>query len=228
MEIKAIIFDCDGTLLNTTPDYLNAMNNTLIHFGLPTINEQEAHSFLGYGTDHFLTCSLKGNLMDSYEEIKKYYLDFYYKHCHEKTYPYEGVNELLKWLKKENYKIAVCSNKPDFILKEIINHIFVNFKFDYVSGQTDEYTKPDKLIFERCLNKIGCSPDEVLYLGDTEVDEKFALNSSVNKYMLVTYGFRSENYLKNNTKPLKLVVNSNCLKSEIENYLKSGEKGDNQ
>lgn len=210
-KIKALIFDCDGMILNTIPDYLNAMNYTLIHFGYNPINQDEIKSFLGYGTDHFLRSSLKVASYSNYDEIKKYYLDYYSKHFYEKTYPYEGINEFLIKAKNMGFKLAVCSNKPDFILKKLISSAFSEINFDYLSGQTDEYTKPNPIIMNRCLNSLKLKPNEVMYFGDTEVDYQFAKNSNILNCIIVTYGFRDKNYLKIQTNPVKFVENSKDL-----------------
>lgn len=209
--INALIFDCDGMLLNSIPDYFSAMNSTLSHFGFKNINEEDTHTFLGYGTDHFLKSSLGNGSYSNYEEIKKYYLDFYSKHFYDKTYSYEGINEFLFEAKRKGYKLAVCSNKPDFILKRLISSAFPNIKFDYVSGQVDEYTKPNKIIMERCLNSLHVKPNEAMYFGDTEVDYLFAKNSHISNCIIVTYGFRDKNYLKIHTNPVKFVENSKDL-----------------
>lgn len=211
MKIKALIFDCDGTLMNTIPDYTFAMNHTLSHFGYPTITQEKAFTYLGYGTDHFLTCALGNKKPSDYEEIKKFYLDFYFDHCFNKTIIYKGVPEFLTKAKEQNYLLGVCSNKPEFILKKIIAAAFPTLSFDFVGGQVDEHKKPDPFLFERCLKKLEVGKEEVAYFGDTEVDQAFATNAKVSSLYIVTYGFRSPEFLEKETKPLEFINHSEDL-----------------
>lgn len=202
-KIKVLAFDCDGTLMNTIPDYLYSMNKALNHFSLPSITMEEAFSFLGNGTDYFLHCAMKGKKEDQFEEIKHYYLGIYKDHFFVDTKIYPGISDFLFNAKKKGYKLAVCSNKPDFILKPLIETSFPNIQFDFVGGQQGKIRKPDPLLLNMLTQSLDVQKDEICYFGDTEVDYEFALNASVRNVFIVSYGFRSEEYLKRVTKPVK-------------------------
>lgn len=101
-KIKVLAFDCDGTLMNTVPDYLYAMNLAMEHYSLPIIKEKEAYSFLGNGTDYFLTCAMRGQKMDQFKEIKEYYLSKYSNHFFVNTIIYPYIEEFLFKAKKKD------------------------------------------------------------------------------------------------------------------------------
>lgn len=201
-KIKVLSFDCDGTLMDTIPDYLYSMNEALGHFSLPPITKEEAYSFLGNGTDHFLHSSLKGKKEGQFEEIKEYYLNVYKNHFFVDTKIYPGIKEFLKEAQRKGYKLSVLSNKPDFILKPLISTAFPEIRFDFVGGQQGQARKPDPLLLNMLKERLRVRGEEICYFGDTEVDYEFALNASVKNVFIVSYGFRTEEYLKRVTKPI--------------------------
>lgn len=200
-KIRLLAFDCDGTLLFTIPDYLYSMNKTMEHYSLPSITEEEAMSFLGNGTDHFLSCSLRGKLTERFDEIKEYYLSVYHEHCYVDTKPYPGVEEMLNRASKKGFKLAIMSNKPDFILNKLIRNAFPNIHFDFVGGQQGKTKKPDPYLMNKALAELSLTPDQAAYFGDTEVDAEFASRASVKNLFIVTYGYRNKEILYETTKP---------------------------
>ncbi len=202
-KIKVLAFDCDGTLMNTVPDYLYAMNLAMEHYSLPLIKEKEAYSFLGNGTDHFLTCAMRGQKMDQFKEIKEYYLSKYSNHFFVNTIIYPYIEEFLFKAKKKGYKLAVCSNKPEFVLKKLIKAAFPSIDFDFVGGQVGPIRKPNPLLLNQVADTLKCSKNEIAYFGDTEVDAEFAKNAFVNNLFIVTYGFRDKKYLMEVTNPIE-------------------------
>lgn len=202
-RIKLLAFDCDGTLLNTIPDYVHCMNEALDDFGLPHITHEEARTFLGYGTDKFVRCSMRGKKTDQVDDFKKSYLEHYSHHFFVDTQIYPGVIEFLTVAKNAGYKLAVCSNKPDHILQNLVRSAFPTIRFDYVSGQRIQgVTKPNPYQLNEIFERFDLKPEEVAYFGDTEVDEQFAKNAFVQSLFIVTYGFREKSFLMKNTTPL--------------------------
>lgn len=202
-KIKMLAFDCDGTLLNTIPDYTYCMNKALDEFSLPHITQDEAKTFLGYGTDKFIRCALKGQIPDKIEEFKDAYLRNYSEHFFVLTQIYPDVTKLLTLAKAKGYKLAVCSNKPDFILQKLIKSAFPTIDFDFVSGQKKQgVTKPDPYLLNELCDTFSLGKSEIMYFGDTEADALFAKNAFVKSLFIVTYGFRDKNFLMEHTNPV--------------------------
>lgn len=203
-QYKVLAFDCDGTLLNTIPDYTYCVNKALDYLNLPHITQQEARSFLGYGTDKLLKCSLKGQKEDEFDKFKEFYLNTYLNHYFVDTQIYPGCVEMLTKANKKGYKLAICSNKPDAVLQRLIKAAFPTIEFDYIAGQKNpNIRKPDPLQLNEIIANFNVSKDEIAYFGDTEVDYQFAKNAFVNNVFIVRYGFRDKSYLNDNVKPIE-------------------------
>lgn len=195
---KLVIFDLDGTLLNTIEDINDALNNALYDHNLRKLSQEECKYVVGSGVKVIIDKTLKIVLGDRYKNEKDDYLmplllkyQEYYEKCQRnKTKPYDGIVELLQKLKDKGIKLAILSNKPHNDTINIIDYYFKGM-FDYVLGQTKENRiKPaiDGIIqIERDLNITNNK--EILYVGDTEIDIETAKNA---KLMMVacSWGFR--------------------------------------
>ncbi|MGI6360030.1 MAG: HAD family hydrolase [Acholeplasmatales bacterium] len=199
--IKLIIFDLDGTLLDTLTDITNSVNYTLNRFNKKPKTEQEIKYFLGQGPRYLLENSF--GEIKNYDEVYQVY-DAYYKiHQNDNTKPYPNVKETLEKLKKMNILLAVCSNKQDEITKSLIEELFPGI-FAFVIGTSEEFMrKPSSDMPNHIMASLGVSNDETLYIGDTETDMKTAMNSNV-RAIAVTYGFRSKEELEI-YKPYKII-----------------------
>lgn len=197
MEIKysTIVFDLDGTLLDTAGDLHNSINLTMNYYGFPTHTRQEVVSFINDGARMLVTRALPESEREHerVSEILKTYLEMYDKHPNEKTFAYDGVVDLVKQLKKQGCKLAVVSNKPDRHTKLLVNFYFGQDTFDYVSGSGDDLPrKPDRLCVDLALEKMGCTDREkVLFVGDSHVDVTTAKNADVD-CVGVTWGFHGK------------------------------------
>lgn len=200
-EAKLFAFDCDGTLMDTIPDYLAAMNKTLLRFGLPPITKSEAMSFLGNGTDAFVKASLKGRRPAPFDQVKDFYLREYESHFFVKTKVYPGIVEFLRELKQKGKLLGICSNKPDFILKPLVEKALPEIRFDFIGGQKGAHRKPNPYLLDLASRELSTPKEEIAFFGDTEVDEAFARNASVGYIFIVTYGFRSPKRLADEVKP---------------------------
>lgn len=219
---KALIFDCDGTLLDTRGDYMMAMNDTLVEFGYHPITLEQITLFLGYGTDYLVKHSLKagGASERIFDQFKPVYLKRYFTHVFVKTKEYPNTTKMLLLAKEKGYKIAVASNKPDPALHELISKAFPAVPFDLVTGQVEgTIPKPDRYMFDKVLKRLDLRPEEVCYFGDTEVDYQFAKNADVKDLYLFEYGFRDKEYLLANTKPKAFLKDMNDLIALIKNGL---------
>lgn len=195
---KAVIFDLDGTLTNTTLDICDNVNLALRKFGYNEITPDEARRFVGNGAKILIERSLKGVMPDNFSEIVDFYNKSYNFCGSPRTFVYEGMKDIIKKLKNDGYLLAVVSNKPQDGTNEVIKTFFGNGIFDYVFGQRDGVkTKPDKQPVEITLNALGVKKDDAVYVGDSEVDVLTARNSGVDG-ITVLWGYRDKELLLEN------------------------------
>lgn len=197
MKFKAVIFDLDGTLLNTIDDLANSMNAVLERSGHPTHGNDAYKYFVGDGMRNLVIRALPEDKRDDASvelclaEMKKEYGNRW----DEKTRPYEGIPELLEALSERGLKLAVLSNKPDNMTQLVISKLLSQWHFDIVAGEKSGVPKkPDPAGAVAIAEKFGIKPGEILYLGDTDVDMKTA--SSAGMYAVgVLWGFRKSGEL---------------------------------
>ena len=198
-SIKAVLFDLDGTLLYTLDDITTATNIPLIKRGLSPITVEECRETVGNGLRNTVKgCMSKRNYEASEEEIDIALseLQEYYRVNHSTfSKPYEKIIEFLQNLE---IPFGILSNKDDDIVKQIIPKVFPNVSFDYVAGSKDGIIKPmPNKVFEFC-KQFNIKPENLLYVGDSEVDYKTAVNAN-SQVTLVTWGYRNkEDILKLN------------------------------
>lgn len=199
MAIKAVIFDLDGTLLDTCNDLANAVNFALNKNGFPTHNPEMFKIFTGDGTDVMITRALPENRRDieTLKKVREDYFEFYNAHSGEFTRPYEGIPELLESLKERGIMLAVTSNKIEFMTQSVIKHYFGD-TFDFVTGQSENVPpKPNPLMVFKAMKNLGVEPSECLYVGDTGVDAKTGKNAGIFT-VGVLWGFRAREELIEN------------------------------
>lgn len=185
-----IIFDLDGTLLDTLEDLHAAVNHTLAQFGCPPRTLQEVRRFVGNGVDQLVRLSLPGLESDpDVGEVIAAYRDYYNAHCQEKTGPYAGIPEALATLAEE-YPLAVVSNKPDSAVKPLCREYFGHIYSLGEKKETPRKPAPDMVL--QAMAAIGV--ENCVYVGDSEVDILTAKNAGV-PCLSVTWGFRDEETL---------------------------------
>lgn len=197
MKYKAVIFDLDGTLLNTIADISDSFNETLKIYSYPTFSEEEYKTFVGKGVDVLIQRILKRlNLPNSeFDKLKQGYIEEYALKQNNKTKPYPGINELLKRLKEKSINVSILSNKPHFQTIDVVKHYFNNFEFDLVYGKKPEFDiKPNPASAIDLITNLKLRADEVLYVGDTDVDIKTAKNAGFDS-VGVLWGFRKKEEL---------------------------------
>jgi len=194
---KLVIFDLDGTLLNTIEDLGHAANYALEKNGLPTHTIASYPFFVGNGVRRLITRVLPEDnrtpaIIDT---LLKDFREFYDVHCCDCTKPYAGIPELLRDLRDQDVKVAVASNKYDAAVQKIINHYFGDIDFVAIQGQVDGVNvKPDPSIVFGILAKAQVPKSEVLYVGDSGVDMETARRACIDS-VGVTWGFRPEKEL---------------------------------
>ena len=194
---KLVIFDLDGTLLNTIEDLGNAANYALSLNGYPTHSLASYPFFVGNGVRNLIRKALPDDMRtDSIiESLLKDFKEYYNEHNTDCTKPYDGIEELLRNLQDNGVKIAVASNKYQQATEKIIAHYFGDIDFVAVYGQREGVNvKPDPSVVCSILSDANVPNGDVLYVGDSGVDMETARRACVDS-VGVTWGFRSEKEL---------------------------------
>ena len=195
-KYKAIIFDLDGTLLDTLKDLQEGTNYALRVNGMPERTLDEIRRFVGSGARKLIERVIPGCEKEGvYEKVMGDFAFYYKEHCKDNTAPYPGIMELLKELKRRGYALGVVSNKPDFAVQELIPEYFPDI-FSSVTGERQGVAKkpaPD-LIWE-AMKKLNASKEESVYIGDSEVDIEAAKNAGL-PCISVAWGFKGREFLK--------------------------------
>ena len=189
---KLVIFDLDGTLLNTIDDLGEAANYALKNAGYPTHTIASYPYFVGNGVTKLLERVLPEEAQndENVRSLRRYFMEYYEVHNTDNTNPYPGINELLSELESAGVKLAVASNKYDSAVKKLINHFFPHIKWSAIEGQKEGIpVKPDPSIVFDILSKCPTPKSEVLYIGDSGIDMETARRACVTSCG-VTWGFR--------------------------------------
>ncbi len=195
MKYRLVVFDMDGTILDTLSDLTDALNHTLDIYGLPLHSMDEVKFFVGNGIHKLIERAVpEGTEQKKLEEIFKSYIEYYGKHCADKTKPYEGVKDLIMELKKLGVLTAVVSNKRDEAVQELCRDYFPGC-FDIAIGEKDGIRrKPAPDMVDQALLKLGIDKKDAVYIGDSDVDIQTAENSGLSS-IAVTWGFRDRDFL---------------------------------
>ncbi len=195
---KAVIFDLDGTLLDTISDITDSVNAALDELGYKQFSESEYKYFVGRGIDELIHTIIKEAKIDTLEfnKIRDGYIKEYAKRNSFKTKPYPGIIDLLNNLKNNGIKICVLSNKPHFQTLEVIEKYFRKTSFDIVFGKKDDYPiKPNPKSAQEIIKMLNLDRGNILYVGDTNTDIETAINAKL-KSVGVLWGFRKSEELK--------------------------------
>jgi len=196
---KIVIFDLDGTLVNSIYDLADCVNAALASAGLPQNSLKEYYTFVGNGIENLIRTSMKecGEDDELYRRIRKEFDELYELHCNDKTVAYDGIEELLCRMKAEGFSTAVLSNKAHRFVGTILKKCFPSHEFDAAWGQQDCIKrKPDAEGVERLLKLLDFSKEECVYIGDSDVDVITAKNADVDM-IGVLWGFRGKEELVN-------------------------------
>ena len=193
--IRAMIFDLDGTLLNTLDDLADSVNAAMREFSLPLKNIDEVRDNVGNGGRRLIAGVVPGGETNPrFEEILAYYVPYYQAHCRIKTKPYDGVLPLLAKLREEGILLAIVSNKGDGAVKELSREYFQDLVCEAVGEREGIRRKPAPDSVAEAMRLMQVTPEETLYIGDSEVDYETAANAGV-PCALVTWGFRGREAL---------------------------------
>lgn len=192
---NTIIFDLDGTLLNSLDDLVDSVNYTLNKYNLPVHSTENIKAFLGNGMEKLIELSIpKGKKNKYFSKILQDFKDYYKDHSSIKTAPYPNITQLLSNLKSEGYKLAIVSNKGDFAVK-ILNEKFFNGLIDVAIGETENIRrKPYPDMVNEALKYLNEDSSKAYYVGDSEVDIATGFEANI-PCISVSWGFRSKKEL---------------------------------
>jgi phosphoglycolate phosphatase len=219
--IKLIIFDLDGTLLNTLNDLADCANYILKKNDFPTHTTEAYKYFVGNGVAMLMKRALPENVSEAaYTKILNEFLTYYEIHKSDKTAPYDGVIETLENLQDKGILLTVATNKPHELLSELMQHYFPTIRWAAVFGnRKDIPIKPNpQIVYDILDTCMGIIPAEILYVGDTAVDMQTAANAGITKIGAL-WGFRTKEELENAgadkliEKPQELITTA-CLHSD--------------
>ncbi len=185
-----VLFDLDGTLLDTLQDLTDATNVTMRRFGKPEQSREKMRQIIGGGAFVQITTALAGNYDDlDMDEVLNFYRAYYHAHSMDKTGPYPGVIEAVKKL-SEKYPVGIVTNKPHWMAAKLRDELFPGV---YILGESPERPrKPEPPMVRKAMADLGV--DACVYVGDTEIDVKTAINVDA-PCVCVLWGFRDKDQL---------------------------------
>lgn len=193
---KVLVFDLDGTLVNTIFDIAYSMNEALVEHNLPIHETLKYIDFIGAGVLVLGQKSVGDNVsQDIIDSVISRYKEIYKANLTNLSEPYPKMAEVLDELINRGYQLAVISNKPHEDTLEVVNHYFPN-KFSHIAGaKSNVNRKPDSMAMNILLAEFGLEMKDIAYIGDSRFDAKFSENCGCD-YYLFTYGYDKEEVLK--------------------------------
>ena len=210
--INTIIFDLDGTLLNTLEDLTDSLNYALRKSGLLERTIEEVRSFVGNGVAKLIERAIPGGIAHpSYAEILREFKAHYALHCKDKTKPYDGILLMLDALCAKGYKLAIVSNKFDAAVKELSSLYFGERILAAIGESEKTRKKPAPDTVYQALEELAVNAAEAIYVGDSDVDLETAANAKI-PCISVTWGFRDrESLLMAGADPARMITSPDCL-----------------
>lgn len=193
---KAIFFDLDGTLLDTSPDICKTVNEALSAFGCPPITLRQTIKFIGNGARKLIERAVPEQFSYKTDEICALYLRLFAACDNSLTELYRGEREFLQKLSRSDIRTAVITNKPDDATKNVCAKLLSDYRFDYIGGQTPGAPlKPDPAKTLELIEKWGLKAEDCVFVGDGETDVMTAVNAGTH-CISVLWGYRPESELR--------------------------------
>ena len=193
---KTVIFDLDGTLLDTLEDLTDAVNYALEAYKMPLRTIEEVRNFVGNGVRKLMLQAVPdGEKNPSFEEIFSLFKEYYGEHCNDKTGPYKGILELMEELRKQGYVMGIVSNKIDSAVKELNSMYFADYIQVAIGEKEGVQRKPAPDTVFAALQELGMEKETAIYIGDSEVDLATARNAGI-PCISVLWGFREREFLE--------------------------------
>ena len=181
-QIYTILFDLDGTLVDTAPDLMDAHNHVMKKFGHKEKELSDIKSLAGKGAWVMMQRAFRQEIKDEKvkKEMMKEFIDFYSQNIDRGSKPINGVMEFLKWAKIKNISMAVCTNKRESLAIDLLKKINMYKYFEYIAGaDTFEFNKPDPRHLTNVIEIIGGDLKKTIMIGDSEVDANSAQNANL-------------------------------------------------
>jgi phosphoglycolate phosphatase len=195
-NIDTVIFDLDGTLLDTLGDLADAVNYSLGKYNFPPKSELQVKSYVGNGIRKLMIRSVPdGEANPLFEEAFATFKEYYGEHCNDKTKAYDGILELIKDLKAQGYSLAIVSNKVDSAVKSLQKRYFADIEVA-IGDREGMKIKPAPDSVNLALTELGKNKQNAVYVGDSDVDIETAKNSGL-PCISVLWGFRDKEFLIN-------------------------------
>lgn len=196
-KYTTVIFDLDGTLMDTLVDLAASTNYALDQLGFPTRSINEVRSFVGNGVRKLIERAVPAGITEcQLNEVFACFRTHYKVHCKDNSAPYAGIPAVLEQLRALGFKMAIVSNKPDAEVKQLNSEFFANC-IGVAMGENEQAgipKKPSPEMVLEAMRLLGCGMQECLYVGDSDVDIQTARNAGID-CLSVTWGFRSADIL---------------------------------
>ena len=197
-----ILFDLDGTLVDTAPDLMRAHNHVMTKFGYPTKSTDEIRNLVGKGAGALIGRSIWGQAKKEFhsvndlkikDQMSKEFVDYYGKNIISESTLINGVKEFLKWCKDQNISMAVCTNKQEHLSKDLVKKIGIYDFFEYVAGSdTFDYCKPDPRHLTSVVEILDGDVKKTIMIGDSETDANAAKAAEI-PVILLENGYTEKN-----------------------------------
>ena len=197
-----ILFDLDGTLVDTAPDLMRAHNHVMTKFGYPTKSTEEIRNLVGKGAGALIGRSIWGQAKKEFhsvndlkikDQMSKEFVDYYGKNIVSESTLITGVKEFLKWCKEQNISMAVCTNKQEHLSNDLLKKIGIYDFFEYVAGSdTFDYCKPDPRHLTSVVEILDGDVKKTIMIGDSETDANAAKAAEI-PVILLENGYTEKN-----------------------------------
>jgi len=197
-----ILFDLDGTLVDTAPDLMRAHNHVMTKFGYPTKSTDEIRNLVGKGAGALIGRSIWGQAKKEFhsvndlkikDQMSKEFIDYYGKNIISESTLINGVKEFLKWCKEQNISMAVCTNKQEHLSNDLLKKIGIYDFFEYVAGSdTFDYCKPDPRHLTSVVEILDGDVKKTIMIGDSETDANAAKAAEI-PVILLENGYTEKN-----------------------------------
>ena len=214
-----ILFDLDGTLVDTAPDLMGAHNHVMKKFGYPQKSLDDIKHIAGRGAWIMMQRTFRDEIKDENlkKEMVKEFINYYAKNIDRGSKPIKGVVKFLEWAKSKQILMAVCTNKQERLAVDLLKKINLSEYFEYIAGcDTFDFNKPDPRHLTNVINIIGGDINKSIMIGDSEVDSQSAYNAKI-PFILVEEGYTEKNI---NEIPHKtLIKDFSNFEKIVEKYL---------
>jgi len=189
--VKLCVFDLDGTLVNTLHDLTDSLNYALAQCGFPLLTESRVAAIVGHSVNYMCEHAVPAEHKDQAQKVLELYMEYYKEHSLDRSHAYDGMIEAVEKIKAAGVTVAIASNKPHADTVKVVESLYPKDLFSLVLGRMDKFAiKPAPDVLHFIMTYFGVTPEESVYVGDSDVDVQFAHNAGM-RCVSVNWGFRS-------------------------------------